>query len=389
MKVLRLRIVAFFVLGIVLRVFPQSSSILQIEAADKLFNNKDYPNAVVSYLKLLNDSSIYKQRVLPYRFQLVNMMKRPADKKDRHKNDSVKPVVKTNPEVKKPVIADTNTSGKSSKPFDLKKKSQYDYVLFQLAQSYRLNADYNNAAINYKKCVDRGMHPDARYYYALSLMNVKRYQEALDEFEKYVTSKPGNDSIAQVALKKEAGCYMAMDSANINRIIKVTQLDTNVFNKGNSSFAPSYYSGSSKIIFTSARKGNIVMDPKKEDASYLCDLYWTELKDTIWSAPINMGASINTSQHEGASFVGGGDEAMSVFFTRWNDENAKESFIFKSKANGSMFYAAQRLNGNVNYVGYKAMQPCLNQNGTKLYFSSNRPGGLGGFDILVLNIDEN
>ena len=92
MKILRFRIVAFFVLGIILRVFPQSSSILQIEAADKLFNNKDYPNAVVSYLKLLNDSSIYKQRVLPYRIQLVNMMKRPAEKKDSLKNDSVKPI---------------------------------------------------------------------------------------------------------------------------------------------------------------------------------------------------------------------------------------------------------------------------------------------------------
>jgi outer membrane protein OmpA-like peptidoglycan-associated protein len=35
------------------------------------------------------------------------------------------------------------------------------------------------------------------------------------------------------------------------------------------------------------------------------------------------------------------------------------------------------------------MQPALNADGTKLYFSSNRPGGLGGYDIWVCDIDGN
>jgi outer membrane protein OmpA-like peptidoglycan-associated protein/tetratricopeptide (TPR) repeat protein len=390
MKTIRLRFVAFFVFGIVLRVFPQSSSVLQIEAADKLYNSRDYANATLSYLKLLNDSSIYKQRVLPYRVQLVNLMKRPEEKKDSTKTDSVKtsqPVAVKNPVTPKP--SDSTAKNGSGPKIDLKTKSQYDYVLFQLGQCYRLNADYNNAAIAYKKCVDRGMHPDAKYYYALSLMNVKRYQEALNEFEAYVTSNPSNDSLAKIAQKKEAGCYFAMDSANVNRIIKVTQLDTNVFNKGNSSFAASYYNSPGKMIFTSARKGNVIMDPKKDDPAYLCDLYWTELNDTVWSKAQNFGASLNSNQHEGAGFVSGGEEGGAIFFTRWNDQNPKESFIYKSKMNGSMFYAAQKLNDNVNPMGSRSMQPCLNADGTKLYFSSNRPGGQGGYDIWVCDVDAN
>lgn len=393
MKILRLRFVAFFVFGIVLRVFSQSSSVLQIEAADKLYNTGDYANAVISYLKLLNDSSIYKQKVLPYRVQLVNLMKRPVEKKDSLKNDSIKSSIKEPVAVKQPTVSktiDTTSKKVASGPkVDLKTKSQYDYVLFQLAQSYRLNADYINATIHYKKCVDRGMHPDARYYYALSLMHVKRYQEALNELEAYVTSGPSNDSLAKVAQKKEASCYFAMDIANINRIIKVTQLDTNVFNYGTSSFGASYYGGSNKMIFTSARKGNVILDPKKEDPAYLCDLYWTELKDSTWSKAINLGASLNSNQHEGGSFVSGGEEAMSVFFTRWSDANPKEAFIYKSKMNGPMFYAAQKLNDNVNAMGSRNMQPSLNADGTKLYFSSNRAGGQGGYDIWVCDIDAN
>ena len=388
MKNLRFNFIILFVCGIALRTFSQSS-VIQIQAADKLFNDKDYTNAIVFYNKLLNDSSVYKQRVLPYRVQMVNMMKRPpqAIQDSLGKKDSLKT------EIKQPVVAtkkDTakTTSGKgASSPAP--KASQYDYVLFQLAHAYRLNADYINAVIHYKKCVDQGAYPEARYYYALTLMNTKRYQEALNEFEAYVTSNPSNDSIAKIAVKKEAGCYFAMDSANINRIIKVTQLDTNVFNKGTSSFGASYYGSASKIIFTSARKGNVITDPKKDDPAYLCDLYWTELQDSLWSKPINLGASLNSNQHEGASFVGGADENMSVFFTRWSDANPKESFIYRSKMNGSVFYAAQKLNDNVNAMGCRSMQPCLNADGTKLYFSSNRPGGAGGYDIWVCDIESN
>ena len=385
MKTLRLNFIVLFVCGTALRMISQSSSVLQIEAADKLFKEKDYSNAIIHYNKLLNDSSIYKQRVLPYRVQLVNMMKRPAQAKQDSlgKKDSLKQEVKQPVEVVKKDTSKTAGGSFVSKP---KTVPQYDYVLFQLAQSYRLSADYPNAVVNYKKCIDQNVYEDARYYYAASLMNVKRYQEALNEFETYVTSKPKNDSLLKVAQRQEAGCYLAMDSTNVNRDIKVASLDTNVFNKGTTSFAAAYYANSSKIIFTSARKGNIIIDPKKQDPAYLCDLYWTDAKDSSWTPAVNFGPTLNSAQHEAAGFSGNED---ALFFTRWNDLNQKECFIYKSRAQGTSFYTAQRLNENVNLTGYKSMQPCLSPDGNKLYFSSNRPGGLGGFDIWVCAIDGN
>lgn len=54
-----------------------------------------------------------------------------------------------------------------------------------------------------------------------------------------------------------------------------------------------------------------------------------------------------------------------------------------------MFYEAYKLSETVNKQGYKAMQPYVSFDGTKLFFSSNKPGGLGGFDLYVCNIDEN
>ncbi len=367
------------------------SNFVKIDAADKYYANKDYANAALLYAQVVNDTSIIASRVLPYKIQMVNLSIMPKDAKKadavKKENISSDPKDSTNKkpaEVVKDVPVKPDSTKKAPKEPDPKTVSKYDHVLYRLASSYMLNADYNNATLTYKKCVDRNIYPDARYYYAMCLLNVKRPQEALNQLEAYVTSKPANDSLAKIAVKKEAGCYLAMDTVNISREIKVTQLDTNVFNKGNCSFAPSYFSGSNKIMFTSARKGNVVLDPKKEDAEYLCDLYWTELKDSTWSKAVNMGASINTHVHEAASFVNGEE---SVYFTRWSDLTPNEASIYKSKMMNERFFAALKLSDNVNMAGYKSMQPCLSPDGSKLYFSSNRPGGKGGFDIWYCSID--
>ena len=115
----------------------------------------------------------------------------------------------------------------------------------------------------------------------------------------------------------------------------------------------------------------------------MCDLYVTELNDSIWSSAISLGPPVNTHEHEAATYVT--EEA--VFFTRWNDLKPDEAFIYKAKSQGEKFFYPQKLNDMVNAPGYKNMQPCVNADGSKLYFSSNRPGGKGGFDIWVCDIN--
>ena len=375
------------------------SNFVKIEAADKYYNLRDYANAAQLYSKVLNDTTINNSKVLPYKIQMVNLSILPKElKKNKgNKNDSGSVAVKdtsvanvTKPVKKDSVISKTNDTvkktGGSATTIDPKKVSKYDYVLYKLANSYLNLNDYNNASVYFKKCVERNIYTDANYFYAISLMNNRLYSEALNAFETFISAPNSSDSLVKIARKKEAGCYLGMDSTKVSKEIKVNKLDTNVFNKGNSSFAPAFYSSGTKIIFTSARKGNIVVDPKKQDPEYLCDLYYTEKTDTTWSEPINFRGPVNTDQHEGAAFY---SEEGSVFYTRWNDMNPKEAFIYKSKSNGSMFFQGMKLNDNVNMPGYRNMQPCLSPDGRKIYFSSNRPGGQGGFDIWVCSIDEN
>ena len=275
-------------LSLVLTVFLfinafSQSNFVKIDAADKYYLHKDYANAALLYSQVANDTAVVQSRVLPYKIQMVNLSMVPKGEKKANaastpststdpKDSTAKPVEPVQPKSNGPVKAKPDTTVKAPKEPDPKTVAKYDYVLHRLASSYFLNADYNNAALSYKKCVDRNVYPDSRYFYALSLMTIKRYQEALNEFETYVSSKPENDSLAKIATKKEAGCFLAMDTLKIPREIKVKQFDTLVFNKGNCSFGPSYYGSATKVIFTSARKGSTVVDPKKKTQN-ICVIY--------------------------------------------------------------------------------------------------------------------
>lgn len=347
-------------------VFAQSKKIW-IEIADNAYAKKDYATAAVYYAKVLDDTTVLRNYVLPYEAQLVNL--------------KMKSLFKV-PELKVSKRKDSTNTAKEN----IQGSSKFDFIMYRLAQSYRLNYDYPHAVEQFKKCVERKVYPDAPYYYGLSLMSLKRYQEALQVFDEYTNGNTGTDSIVKLATKKQNACYFALDTLAGKKLVKVRLMDTLVFNRGTTSFAPMYYMGNDKVIFTSARKGGVVSDPEKQDSRYYCDLYYTTLDDTIWQRPVNFGRPVNTSLHEGAA-VFTPEEVM--LFTRWSDNNRSESFIYMARTLNGKFYEAMKLGTNINVPGYKSQQPFVTANGRMLYFSSNRPGGKGGFDLWVAPIDEN
>ena len=348
-------ILLFIVLGSC-QVFGQSKK-LWLKNGDDAFNKKDYATAIDYYTKVLDDTTVLAELILPYEVQIVNL------KSKDFKQDTVK----------------------KSKPKPVAQISKADYLNHQLAASYRLNFDYLNASTFYKKVVDNGSYPNDLYYYASSLMHLKKYKSAMQNLE-LLMSAVTNDTLKAAIKKNISSCYFALDTNSYRRRIIVKKMDTIVFNAGTSSFAPMYYGSSSKLLFTSARKGGVILDPEKQDSRYLCDLYYTELKDTGWMKPVNFGRPVNTALHEGSSVVTSDDI---MFFTRWSDANRNESFIYMAKMKDGYFYDAYKLSETVNKVGYKAMQPYVSFDGTKLFFSSNRPGGKGGYDLYMCNIDEN
>lgn len=332
---------------------------LWLETADNFFfKKKDYASALLYYQKVLDDTTVMETSVWPYEVQLVNL----------------------------PMKGVKDTTIKNVNIDSTRKASRKDYIVHQIAHCYKLTYDYKQAIKWLKISADRGAYDEDKFYYGEALMHEKKYNEALQSIEDFVFTKSRNDSLMKLAQHDMAGCFYALDSNNMHRQIRVRLCDTATINKGTASFAPVYWGSTTKIIFTSARKGGVLTDPEKQQSEYLCDMYWAERKDTGWTKVHTFGRPVNTGLHDGAGCMDA-DEIM--YFTRWSDANRNEASIYMARGTQGHFYEAQKLGPIINVPGYRAQQPYVTFDGSTMFWSSNRPGGKGGMDIWMCRLDEN
>jgi OmpA-OmpF porin, OOP family len=331
-----------------------------IEYADAAFKNEDYKTALSFYLKAI-DKGTSVDLTRPYEVKPYS----PPPKKNK---DSV-------------AVKDSTVVKLTSDP-------QEQYVIHQIADCYRLNHDYANAEIWFKTSVENkpDAYPYERYYYGDALMKNQRYPGAAFNLEQVMTDSEKKDSIMFRQSKlKIAGCYLATDTANIKAGVKVTLLDS-IFNAGTASFAVNYYGDANTVQFTTAREGNTVLDPKKQDAKFICDIYTVTKTPTGWNDIKKVSGPVDTDTHEGAGFLT--LDRSNYYFTRWSTINKNECSLYLSKLMNDKWLNSEKLNDNINLVGYKTMQPSLSPDGSILYFSSNRPGGYGKMDLWYANLDD-
>lgn len=328
--------------------FSQSKK-LWLYHADKYYKAKDFASALTYYSQALDDTSIMSIQIRPYEPEL------------------------------------SNQKLGSTKDGSDKKVPLRDYILHRIAMCHKNTFDYKQSVVSFKRSLTTGSFPEDQYYLAYSYMQLKSYDTAIVEFEKYTQSDRKTDSLAKCAERDMIGSYFAIDKANMKEEVIVNILDTATINKGTSNFAAIYWGGYEKLIFSSAREGGVLFDPEKQQSEFLCDLYWAERTENSWTNPKNFGRPVNTGQHEGAG-------TMSIdnflYFTRWSDIRRNEQNIYQARMMNGLFFEAYRLDTNVNVVGYKSIHPFITMDGKQLFFSSNRPGGLGGMDIWVCDLDE-
>ena len=101
------------------------------------------------------------------------------------------------------------------------------------------------------------------------------------------------------------------------------------------------------------------------------------------------GAEMNTAFQDGPAVIS--EDGKTMYFTRSGAKSGKDDALHLN------IYTANYNNGNLSRIRtlpfnndeYSVMHPSISKDGTRLYFSSNMPEGLGGFDIYYVNIDIN
>ena len=101
-----------------------------------------------------------------------------------------------------------------------------------------------------------------------------------------------------------------------------------------------------------------------------------------WSAPENIGASVNTAALEGCPFIS--KDNLSLFFASNRSGGSGQTDLYVStRANKNAAWDVPVNLGPVVNSASAEVCPTLSISGNYLYFVSNRPGGCGGDDIYV------
>lgn len=320
-----------------------------IHFADQFYEKQDYHNALINYLFAANDSVIKSIDVVPYEVSTTSQ--------------------KVNPKSKK----------KEAYP-----SSREEYLNHKIAQCYRYTQDYKRAEIYYEKTQNSEHYPEDLFQYGASLMNNKKYEEAMEVFNRYKASENINDSLMRATQLAITGCFYAIE-ANKSPSQAVLELaDTAIFNKGTADFGVRYFGNKDRLTFTSAREGGVILKPEQE-SEYLCDVYWVEREGGNWKEATNFGRPMNSAQHDAAAAWNNGN---TIFYSRWSDDERPDVKIHLSRMKDFMFYEAFVLSEPVNVDGYKSKHPFVTKDGRTMYFSSDKPGGKGGFDIWMIQLDK-
>ncbi len=138
------------------------------------------------------------------------------------------------------------------------------------------------------------------------------------------------------------------------------------------------------IIFASDRDGSLEMPRDSSGVvrvSY--DLYWSRRFEDRWTAPVRVAGNVNTMFHERCPALS--PDGNTLYFTRWPFGDIASSVIMKSEVGHDGFGVAVALPEPFN-AGHQDMALIHAEDG--FYFSSNRPGGQGGWDVYFVSFKD-
>ncbi len=111
------------------------------------------------------------------------------------------------------------------------------------------------------------------------------------------------------------------------------------------------------------------------------DFYFAEKQDGNWTNRHYLGAPVNTNTNEGAQSVTA--DGRYIYFTSCNrpDGHGRMCDLYFSSIDNEGRWSKPENLGDVINTRASEKHPAISADGRILYFTSNRPGGKGGYDI--------
>lgn len=278
-------------------------------------------------------------------------------------------------------------------------------LAYKIAESHRLSNNYREA-IRYYLIVNNSskalLYPHCEYFLASMYRNNGQADTALYYYERYLRTAT-NEQLESRARQESRACQWVLDSIPASANYIVSHANKNINTEYSESGA--VLIGDTLLLFSSMRE---VSKPSSKDAINtdlaLMQIFQstvtnsssaTKNNSTIQQfnkSTINQWGLNNKEKH--SCNVAYDPIHNNIYFTLCQNDDFAEipCDIYVSHLHRGRWMKPKRLGGDVNLAGYSSTQPSvgyLPDSTTILYFSSNRPGGMGGFDIWYTIISDN
>jgi outer membrane protein OmpA-like peptidoglycan-associated protein len=260
--------------------------------------------------------------------------------------------------------------------------SRKNGVMYKLAESYRLNYHYKEAAVEYERYIaTQDTHfPLAKLWYGLCLTANNEPQKSITAFTDFLKNYKNKDAYAEKAKQGLASANFIIANASLKPVAVVTKLQATVSEDG-SDFALEKINDST-FWFSSSRHE---LDKKKEKifpVKFYAGKFTanTVNKITTVSTDLNMAASSLSA------------DRLTAYFTGWKEDpksntSAYAIFYMTRATVESPWNEPVMLPSPVNTTGFNAKQPFITADTKYLLFSSDQRGGFGKFDIWMVEMN--
>lgn len=271
------------------------------------------------------------------------------------------------------------------------KKEDYEYSVFQLAESLRQYKNFTDAEKWYAiaKDFNNPKYILSTFWYGVTLRANQKYTEAISALETFQKKYTASDEYVARAKTEIASCQFALYEVSHPRLFKLGRLKNDI-NQAGSNYTPllrgnNFYFTSSRPVNSSGK--NVVLSDGKSSSKvtrkqtpYVNAIYETSGNPLTESISIKKIPTSNKDKELATpAFLPNGKV---MFITGWSAKETRKIYqLTSASVTGKDWSEPVELGGNVNVKGFNAMQPSVSKNGKYLIFSSDRPGGHGKYDL--------
>lgn len=268
-----------------------------------------------------------------------------------------------------------------------------EHVLTRLGDCYYNNSNSEKAAYWYGKAANKfDINTEHLYKYIQSLKSIGDYSEADKWLKIFIAIQNGDSRITDYDANNSTK-YDELNNVDEKQIIEITNLP---FNSKYSDFGS--FKFNNQLIFASARGDDEAKKYTWNKEPFL-DLYQVKIEENPESIEFGIpellqASKINTAFHEASVTIS--NDGKTMYFTRDNVTRKNKLDYDKKGTSHLKIYKTSLIDGTwknivelpFNDEVYSTGHPALSVDNKKLYFVSDREGGLGQTDIYEVDILE-